>query len=353
MDESATYPQKGEENKSSTTDLSTKGNILTNNQDASLTDMADIDLLMIGKTGNGKSALGNAILRRRAFNCTCSNSTITKKIAFEFCEFNGLVIKVVDSPPPYDVGMDYKRATKHFIKAMQYALTANPRGYHAFLLVIKFGQRFTADDQDTIAVLKKTFGESFVKNYCILVMTNGDLYEIDSEETGLTFQEWCAMQIGFLSELFNECDGRIVLFNNNSKDEFKQIDQLTKLIEIVNNLISRGNRYKDANFSQAQCSREKLMVQAKIPFLKETFLKETCLISNALHNIDCTVDHNAKMDKLNEILNKVKLLFNKISEEDKGTGALHEMINDIREMNNLIQDKIKHSQGVLEKEHKN
>ncbi|KAH9524067.1 hypothetical protein Btru_048040 [Bulinus truncatus] len=71
----------------------------------------EIDLLLIGKTGFGKSALGNSILGRNAFESKPSTRSVTKHVTYELSEYNGKVIKVVDGPGVCDTDMsdDEKR----------------------------------------------------------------------------------------------------------------------------------------------------------------------------------------------------------------------------------------------------
>ncbi|CAL1542377.1 unnamed protein product, partial [Lymnaea stagnalis] len=201
----------------------------------------DIDLLLIGGIGNGKSALGNTILRRKAFISESGLDAVTRRVSCEVSEYNGHIIKVVDCP-----GVEYKchwteKSFDSVVNALKDAITINPRGYPAFILVVRYGGRFTDEDQDVIDFLKNIFGDSFVKDFCILVLTCGDLFNWEVESEG--FQDWCNKQQGHFKELVKECCNRVVLFDNRTKDTSTQDAQLNALITVVDNLRWREKRY--------------------------------------------------------------------------------------------------------------
>ncbi|KAK0046780.1 GTPase IMAP family member [Biomphalaria pfeifferi] len=107
----------------------------------------EIDLLLIGKTGNGKSALGNLILDYEAFVSEPSATSVTKEVCDEVNEINGRIIKVMDSPGVEDTDWENDEATNSVVNALSQAIVINPQEYHAFLLVVKFGGRFTKEDK--------------------------------------------------------------------------------------------------------------------------------------------------------------------------------------------------------------
>ncbi|KAH9524064.1 Immune-associated nucleotide-binding protein 8 [Bulinus truncatus] len=311
----------------------------------------EIDLLLIGKTGQGKSALGNSILGRKAFESKPAATSVTKSVAEELIEYKGYVIKVVDGPGVEDTDMSEEEAKNMIIESLSGAITINLRGYHAFLLVVKFGERFTRESRMTIEVLKKVFGGDFVKKFCILVMTYGD--QLDD---GTSFREWLSEQKGEMMDLVKECNNRVILFDNKTKEKEKKFEQLDALLDIVQMLTLDNGRYTNEQFGLARLSRDAMMLEPRKWYIEEESMKEASLILERFQSCQADKDdfnepkNNVALD---ELLVRTQKLLNNLTEQDKNTGVLKDLIHHVESLQNSIKDEIrllKRIAKIIEKE---
>uniref|UniRef100_A0A0E0K150 AIG1-type G domain-containing protein n=1 Tax=Oryza punctata TaxID=4537 RepID=A0A0E0K150_ORYPU len=106
-------------------------------------------------------------------------------------------------------------------------------GIHAVLMVFCATSRFSREDSSTIETIKELFGEKIV-DHMILVFTYGDLVGETKLNSMLTNAP------DYLQKSIELCKNRVVLFDNMTKDRRLQVNQLDKLLHVVDSANSNN-----------------------------------------------------------------------------------------------------------------
>ncbi|KAF4098181.1 hypothetical protein G5714_020211 [Onychostoma macrolepis] len=205
----------------------------------SLHTKADLRIVLLGKTGTGKSSAGNTIIDNFVFKTGMSSKSITNQCQKHLTTVEGRNISVIDTPGLFDTSMSKENLKAEIVKCVYMSAP----GPHVFLLVMRLDMRYTNEEKDTVKWIQENFGEE-ASRYTIILFTRGDQLK------GKTLDDYIS-ENNDLKALVNMCGDRSHLFNN---EDMKKHSQVTELLEKIEKMVKEngGQHYTNEMYRKAQ-----------------------------------------------------------------------------------------------------
>ncbi|XP_055999975.1 GTPase IMAP family member 7-like [Ostrea edulis] len=203
----------------------------------------EIRIVLIGKTGSGKSVTGNSILGETIFHSSLSGSSVTRKCSKKHTVRFNRKILIVDTPGIFDTRQSNKIIQQEIAKCI--GITSP--GPHAFILVLSIS-RYTEEEHRSVMHFVNHFGENIYKHFIVLFTRKDDL-----DQENITLADHIKTVPPHLIKFIEKSGGRVIAFNNRLKDGDMDAQVVELLSMISDNVENNGGKwYTDEMYIEAE-----------------------------------------------------------------------------------------------------
>ncbi|KAM3864453.1 GTPase IMAP family member 7-like [Diretmus argenteus] len=187
-------------------------------------------VMLLGKSGAGKSSSGNTILGREVFKSDMKLTRVTRICDKGVGTIDDTPVAVIDTPGLFETDRNKDEIVREILKSIK----LQEPGPHVFVVVVPLG-RLTQEDQETNKLIETKFGPR-VWDYTVVLFTHGDRLE------GKTINDVIAESDEDLRNFIRKCSGGFHVFNNKNPEDQGQVTSfLTKIQTLV--ALNGGGHY--------------------------------------------------------------------------------------------------------------